>query len=449
MLKAIVIPAIMLVTTPSIAHADDTDTFCKYMKAQSPNEQLAYQTMRDLWPKVSCDLPMANELPDLFDMPVVIHVGRMIQTFGADATPDTMDRSRRRATDAAYSMSKLDRARFEKEIAKAPAAAKTQLIRAFEIATAQAKEVNAWRAKQTKKVAKKVWQTGWDDAIAHVNNEWSTYGADFSLAIAALQKAKEDETCPDVRSRLFDVVKKAAPKTRDEIQILLHRTDFELLLVATASCEKDPHLAALLGNLHDVLDLRTRFEGPAAMVGSMIYGAFRELKDQGKTDGVTEPKDVATYMVNNVELPRLKPYYESTSDGASTGLYQQAVYGEIASKKPSKQKGFTTVTFKKVDVDAREMNCKRTNRIARITEDGSIEYFEDCTPGKSFKSTVSPSPIDVPTLVADQMKPKNFVMLAALENGQQKGRHRMAFPLELYSDKSRKQLVGLFGARWK
>ena len=447
MLKALVLPVILLAMAPSVARADDTDVLCTYMRAQSHDEQIAYSFIKGLWPTMSCDLPMANDVPDLFDTPVVLHVARMILMFGEDATPESMDRSRRKMTEVAYAMSNLDRARFDKEIAKAPAPAKKLLARAFEVASAQAKEINAWRAKQTKKGAKKVWQTGWDSAIAQVKSDWSTYGADISLAMTALEKAKEEEKCPDVRTRLFDVVKKAAPKTREEIEVLMHRMDFELLLVATAKCDEDPRFAGLLWHLNQELHLRTRFEGPAAQVGSMIYGVFKELKSE-QTEGIVTPSDVSGYMVDEVKMSRLEGYEPGESDGGGSGLFGQATYGEIASKKAAKQKGYTTLSFKKVQVDDYEMNCKTTNRMARINEDGNIEYFQDCKPGKSFKTTVSPSPIDVPTQLADSMKPKNFVMLAVLVKGY-KGTPRIGFPIELYSDKSRKQMVGVFGARWK
>ena len=453
MLKHILLSAAMLAAAPAVAHADDLESLCTFARKASADDQVAYGALRShLWTQMECELPLANDMPDRYDSSMIVHVARIIQTFGESAEPEMMSRYHRDNSVVAYSISKLDRAKFDKEILKVPAGAKKLLGAAFDLANAQAKSVNAWRAKQTKAGAKKVWQTGWDDAIVAVDKDWGTYGADIRLAITALDKARDGEPCPDVRSRLFAVVKQAAPKSKQEADGLVHRIDFEMLVAASARCAvvvEDDRFAAMLGNLSEQLRLREHFEGPAAQVASVIVGRYKEVRDRGIEGDTVEPRDTSSTMAERGSIPQLKDYYGGSSDGGGHGLVKDAVYGEVAAKKPAKAKGWVTVTFKKIMVTDREVNCTPTNRVSRIDEDGNLQYEQNCSYGKSFKTNVAPWAVDVPSDLAESIKPGNYVLVSEIENGTNASNHRLGIPVELYADKSRKVLIGLLGMRWK
>jgi len=448
----LLVPLALLAAAPTAAHANDLGALCTFAKTAPADDQLALAAIKSqLWQEMDCDLPIENAYPDRYDAHVLVHVGRIISTFGADATADTMERYRSEASRVAYSISKLDRARFDREIAKAPASARKQLGAAFELAALQAKQVHAWRSKQVKATAKAVWQTGWDQAIASVDGDWTAYGTDIKLALDALAKASEGERCPDVQGRLSAVVKQAAPGTREQLDAFTHRLDVELLIGATMRCAaagNDTKLAALLGNLSEQLHLPSHYAGPSARVATLLHARYQEAHDRGTARDVIEPSMGAGWMAELGSVARLDDYWGTKSDGKGGGLVENAVYGEVTASKPSRTKGMVTVSFKKVVVTDRALLCKEGTRVVRIDEDGRLEYERSCTWGKPFKVDVSAYPVDVPAKLATQIKPGNFVFIAEIENGQAKTDHRLGLPLELYRDRSKQQLVGFLGVAY-
>jgi hypothetical protein len=114
----------------------------------------------------------------------------------------------------------------------------------------------------------------------------------------------------------------------------------------------------------------------------------------------------------------------------------QAVIATVAPAKDNMVK----VTFKKETWVEQLLNCKETNRIDRISDDGKIIYREICTPAGTKKRELKEEPVLVEKRFADALKPGRFLEMRVTT-----GADRVALPLMVYATKDKKQLSGYLG----
>lgn len=114
----------------------------------------------------------------------------------------------------------------------------------------------------------------------------------------------------------------------------------------------------------------------------------------------------------------------------------QAVIAAVAPGKDDMIK----VTFKKETWVEQLYNCKETNRIDRIGDDGKIIYREICTPAGTKKHELKEEPVLVEKRFAGALKAGRFLEMRVTT-----GATRIAMPLRVYATKDKKQLSGYLG----
>jgi hypothetical protein len=114
----------------------------------------------------------------------------------------------------------------------------------------------------------------------------------------------------------------------------------------------------------------------------------------------------------------------------------QAVIAAVAPGKDDMIK----VTFKKETWVEQLYNCKETNRIDRISDDGKIIYREICSPAGTKKHELKEEPVLVEKRFAGALKPGRFLEMRVTD-----GANRVAMPLRVYATKDKKQLSGYLG----
>jgi len=114
----------------------------------------------------------------------------------------------------------------------------------------------------------------------------------------------------------------------------------------------------------------------------------------------------------------------------------QAVIAAVA---PSKN-DLVKVTFKKETWVEQLYNCKETNRIDRIGDDGKIIYREICKAAGTKKHELKEEPVLVEKRFAGALKAGRFLEMRVTQ-----GADRMAMPLSVYATKDKKQLTGYLG----
>ncbi len=111
----------------------------------------------------------------------------------------------------------------------------------------------------------------------------------------------------------------------------------------------------------------------------------------------------------------------------------------IASVAPAKG-DLVKVTFKK-DVWIEQLyNCKETNRIDRIDDNGKLVYRQSCTPAGTVKHVDKEEPVLVEKRFAGALKANRLLEMRVTSGGE-----RVAMPLTVYADKDKKKLVGYLG----
>lgn len=98
---------------------------------------------------------------------------------------------------------------------------------------------------------------------------------------------------------------------------------------------------------------------------------------------------------------------------------------------------FRTETFKVPDY-----SCVETNKIDRITPEGTIVYRSSCTKIGEHEATSTLEPIEVPAWAAGGVKAGSYLTATQLGNGQAKGR---GWILEAWDSKAQTKRTSLFG----
>ena len=118
-----------------------------------------------------------------------------------------------------------------------------------------------------------------------------------------------------------------------------------------------------------------------------------------------------------------------------TSKETQAVIAKVTPQKDN----MVEVTFKKETWVEQLLNCKETNRIDRISDEGKIVYREICTPAGTKKHELKEEPVLVEKRFASALKAGRFLEMRVTEAG------RVAIPLRVYASKDKKQLSGYLG----
>lgn len=102
--------------------------------------------------------------------------------------------------------------------------------------------------------------------------------------------------------------------------------------------------------------------------------------------------------------------------------------------------GAVKVTFKKDVWIEQLLNCRDTNRIDHISDDGKFVYRQSCTPAGTKKHVDKEEPVLVEARFASALKAGRFLEFRVTTDKQ-----RLALPYTVYADKTKKQLVGFLG----
>ncbi len=114
----------------------------------------------------------------------------------------------------------------------------------------------------------------------------------------------------------------------------------------------------------------------------------------------------------------------------------QAVVAAVAPGKDDMIK----VTFKKETWVGQLYNCKATNRIDRISDDGKILHRAICSPAGTKEHELKEEPVLVEKRFAGALKSGRFLELRVTT-----GATRIAMPLRVLASKDKKQLSGYLG----
>jgi hypothetical protein len=150
------------------------------------------------------------------------------------------------------------------------------------------------------------------------------------------------------------------------------------------------------------------------------------------------------------KLDRLQPQAPDVANQLATTAYEMTFnkidYGNATGKvnKVTRKGDNVNVSFKTVRWKEPTYKCRTTNRLARITDDGQLQYEEICKVTGSVNRSSTESPVVVPADFAHGLKPGQMVVMSL----NTKDGKRVAIPVEVYADDKMKKFIGFFGLVW-
>ena len=274
---------------------------------------------------------------------------------------------------------------------------------------------------------------------------WKQWEADYATWKPALDAAiayedllfgnskKAMKGCsPALRNSWRKYVAARKPTTPEAAALVASEPIGYVLAVASAACDDRE------GNWWTAGQAYTRLERARSQRGPRIAGywaVFDALVD------IRADKQSFVFAMGDFPSGVQSPYLSTM--GSEWGRHENIgdadpEVGEINSVKPTKDG--TLITFKTVKVTYDKRECQDTKRLWGFGAHGDAIFHQSCKVVGKTTATISPESMLVPTEAADGLAAGQLgsfnITRAARGSTQRRG-----FPLEVWSDKSKKRLV--------
>lgn len=445
---------------------DDHDEWCKSVRA--PKDDIEAGVAIRLCGVTDTSPPLSGWYGgDLPNAPVVMSLANLpgsadrVDSLGlrADSIRITWLRNLR-------DLENLDRNRLEAEIKAYPLARRVRLREHFRIAQKLA-AVKDKALASLDPVRKKLL-----DAGRAADKAWmAMYAAnkpEIDLAMATLSRAaggKDLAGCgPKLRAAYKKALSTAKVTTNQSLWSAINRAPLSMITRAMTTCMiAEGDVTAGLGiqrflasspyEFAQGVPASSSISGPreAAMAGAIAaYATLRPQPDVGFRDGwdFVDGKQLPDTRLPSGETVLLSPpLYVAGKDGgmvsSNAGLYKNAMYGTVASVE--KAGAFHKIVFKKEKSSYNEINCRTTNEITGIDDNGDFRYRSICSYGRLIKVDTTFAPVTIRPEYMAGIAPGKVVTFA-LYSIEADPKAREAFPLAVHADAKRTRPAAFLGA---
>lgn len=221
---------------------------------------------------------------------------------------------------------------------------------------------------------------------------------------------------------------------------------FQLSYGLTACGRNDPDVPVLDYVFGRFYYLATPRRGPltAAYIG--MLEAYNAAQKQETTQGFSRKRGMAK-AESGIPMPKASPVQPpelGNSVHGFTGMFTAEYNAQGVVKNVKKSGSTVTVSFvtKKFMVPIRK--CVETNRVSRITSDGSVIYKQQCTKVGEKPAQFTAEPVTMPAWVANEIKPGRVLVYAKYPN---EVKPEAAWPLEVYDGAKMRKRVALLGVK--
>ncbi|MER2559991.1 MAG: hypothetical protein ABTQ32_04685 [Myxococcaceae bacterium] len=343
----------------------------------------------------------------------------------------------------------LDVAAFEKQLeglnfnVVSEAKARLSWLRARAIVTTHVnsyKKLNAKLPGLTKLVI---------DVPTKAAQEWATKQAAADKPVLDLVLAMESQTGPlkGCAKKLWPFfVKELEPQKSAKLsEVRLSG----LLAWALAECaSRDPDAGAMEPVFTYFADRSTAVRGPYTAAYLAYVEAFNEAGGSQKNAAFDESKRGGRPSgVSSLPEPLDNPIGEATRTvsmfGTVNPLSPEQAFGAGVVKAVEKKGETVKLIFRTEKYKVPDLSCVETNKIDRITPDGTILYRKNCKIVGEHEETSTIEPVELPGFAAAGVGPGSFVSLYFMPiNSQGAGK---AFLIEAWDSKARAKRTSFFG----
>jgi len=164
---------------------------------------------------------------------------------------------------------------------------------------------------------------------------------------------------------------------------------------------------------------------------------------QGMVDGANDAGGTGP-LGGELALPAVRmPSLGMSLHAEDTPMDPTRLHSGVVAKVTPKGKK-VQITFKQATRKEPEYACADTKQIWYVTPGGTVHYRKACKKVRERTVTGAPSPLVLPGFAAKGIKPGNLVQYWKYTNGEVEG---AGWPVEVFSDASRKKRVNLLGAQ--
>ncbi|MEO1332718.1 MAG: hypothetical protein AAFV32_04295 [Myxococcota bacterium] len=221
---------------------------------------------------------------------------------------------------------------------------------------------------------------------------------------------------------------------------------FQLAYGLTACGRNDPDVPVLDYVFGRFFYRATPRRGPltAAYIG--MLEAYNAAQKQETTQGFSGRRGMVK-AERGIPMPKASPVQPpelGNSVHGFTGMFTADYNAQGVVKNVKKNGSTVTVSFvtKRFMVPIRK--CVETNRIARITSDGSVIYKQQCTKVGEKPAQFTAEPVTMPAWVANEIKPGRVLVYAKYPNDV---KPEAAWPLEVYDGAKMNKRLALLGVK--
>lgn len=381
-------------------------------------------------------LDRAAEPPD--ELVRLSWVLRCLNPGASNVDPDSIDRALGRWSMCGMDAARLDRKKFDKEVAALGLDPLGQ-VRAREAFAYTRLLVASYQAALTRLRAKDPAYGRILDAAARGFADWVALRREHAAVLDqafAMEDAFRDadprtigDCSGSLRKALQDHVAAVAPKTKDELVDALNDDVGQPVLKALIACDSMQGRYALSDTEHALLGSGRTRRGPRTaafwatldVVSEIAAEKFRFPVQPGNFGGPLP--DRGAWMV---------AAWESTFNQIHWDRDQK---GQVATVKA--QGDGVMVTFKTRSWKEPVWKCKETNRVDRITPDGRVEYRQSCVAAGTQVVKETPRPAWIRKDLAAGIKPGVFVTMRL----DTKPEPDQGYPLSVHADAGQTRLV--------
>lgn len=422
------------------------EAVCKSLKTSGSETALA-QSERVIAAQLRCsaspDSAIVHYWADRPDASEILRAASIVEEFSDDETFGRKYKSLALAIPEAASPERLDRAKLDAELAANPRYNAYAKVRLRELQNKARRYAEVWRATvNANPDVKKVLIDAPLEAVKAWESAYTAHKAAMDYAYESIAKIDADPSsakgCSDkLRGYFSSYIAEKKPGSIDQAHALTNDYVGYKLLSALRLCEGvDGHAVASLAAGYELnrKEAGRELRGPRAAAYYAAVDAFAAL------------------LKNKKELPfKSLPQFEAVEQKlvdkklpTSTARYWGKHSTGIVSKVTAGADGTVKVTFKKEPVKNYETECfENRDSIRGFDENGKIEYGWVCRPSGKFTITMEgEAPVSIPKEHAGLVSPGRTLTFAVDDAGN----GRSAFPLEVFTRKDKKTLVGFLMA---
>ena len=346
----------------------------------------------------------------------------------------------------------LDRAKLEKETAGMTTPLQTVALEAYSNARAtladleQAAKAKVASDPEYKKLLYEVPGAAWDGWVKDYQRHKAAVDSTlkFEKDLFGPRKSGYENCWRDVEPGFAKFVKAGKFKTKEEFTEGVTGPIGFVLLDALGACYAVTAPSSVGALLLDLAGTAPAWRGPRAAVRVAMSRALGDIK----ADRVRFPVEYRQFGHKQPNLIRQAALGSDKSRIPRSGsMYKQVTNGLVvkglAPLKGNDEQIVLTFQSESWAEDVRD--CRDTKRIWKIEDDGRVVYYRECRKPVRKRVTATPSPARLYKWSAEGIKPNALVILMSEPTLGHGDHQRGGYPLEVYTDKTKKKLVNMYG----